>query len=166
MTNEKDAQKIINLLENNFELDTYFPQHLDLNAISNFLTKDKKNISSKIHWISIEKVGKARLETFGWTIDQLLKCLWEDYVLKFPREVHSWEEPAVIAHSGSKSICNRALIVAALWEKSVNLHNLSFGKDTNIMINALKNFGIKIESFNGNSLKISGNSVSLHFMAE
>lgn len=49
LTDQRVATRVNELMELNFQFDTKFPEHLDLNSISEFLTKDKKNISSKIH---------------------------------------------------------------------------------------------------------------------
>ena len=161
LTHKNEAERVIKLCENNFELDMNFPKHLDLNAISTFLTKDKKNMSSKIHWVSIEKVGKARLDTFGSSIDQIQKCLAIDYLLKVPKDHYICEETVVIDHQGSKSISNRALIIAALLNKPIILHNISPGKDTIIMINALRKLGIKVKPYNKVGIRIEGDSVSI-----
>ena len=47
---------------------------------------------------------------------------------------------------GSKSITNRALILAALGSKTVTLRNALFSRDTEIMIVALRTLGFKIEA--------------------
>ncbi|HKB56535.1 MAG TPA: 3-phosphoshikimate 1-carboxyvinyltransferase [Lacunisphaera sp.] len=47
---------------------------------------------------------------------------------------------------GSKSITNRALILAALGSKTVTLRNALFSRDTEIMVAALRTLGFKIEA--------------------
>ncbi|MFZ5494124.1 MAG: 3-phosphoshikimate 1-carboxyvinyltransferase [Verrucomicrobiota bacterium] len=47
---------------------------------------------------------------------------------------------------GSKSITNRALILAALSRRAVTLHGALFSRDTRIMITALRQLGFKIEA--------------------
>jgi 3-phosphoshikimate 1-carboxyvinyltransferase len=46
---------------------------------------------------------------------------------------------------GSKSITNRALILSALSENSVEIHNALISDDTLIMVNALKKLGFSVE---------------------
>ncbi len=47
---------------------------------------------------------------------------------------------------GSKSITNRALILAALGTKAVTLHGALFSRDTRIMVAALQALGFKVET--------------------
>jgi len=47
---------------------------------------------------------------------------------------------------GSKSITNRALILAALSDRAVTLRGALFSRDTRIMITALRALGFKVES--------------------
>ncbi|MBL4576593.1 MAG: 3-phosphoshikimate 1-carboxyvinyltransferase [Opitutaceae bacterium] len=47
---------------------------------------------------------------------------------------------------GSKSITNRALILAALSENEVTLNNALFSEDTEIMVNALRLLGFDVET--------------------
>lgn len=59
----------------------------------------------------------------------------------FDREIN-----AQIALPGSKSITNRALILAALGEGITRLEGALFSRDTIIMLNALKDLGFKLET--------------------
>ncbi len=47
---------------------------------------------------------------------------------------------------GSKSLTNRALLLAALSPKTVTLHGALFSRDTRIMVAALRQLGFKIEA--------------------
>lgn len=47
---------------------------------------------------------------------------------------------------GSKSITNRALILAALGSKTVTLHGALFSRDTRIMVAALRQLGFRVET--------------------
>lgn len=62
---------------------------------------------------------------------------------------------AVIEAPPSKSYTQRALVIAALAKGKSAIRNPLFSNDTNYMIRALKNFGVKIEK-SGNSLLING----------
>ena len=49
---------------------------------------------------------------------------------------------------GSKSISNRALLLAALSEGTTELNNLLVAEDTEMMIGALETLGVKLEVSN------------------
>ena len=50
-----------------------------------------------------------------------------------------------VALPGSKSITNRALILAALGTKTVTLRGALFSRDTRIMVAALRELGFEVE---------------------
>ncbi len=62
---------------------------------------------------------------------------------------------AVIEAPPSKSYTQRALVIAALAKGKSVIKNPLFSDDTNYMVRALKNFGVKIER-SGNNLLING----------
>lgn len=77
-----------------------------------------------------------------------------DYLVK-PKENFSLE----VTIPGSKSISNRALILAALSGKKCILRNFLLSDDTNYMIEGLKKLGNIIEfSENNNELTVIGNN--------
>ena len=56
---------------------------------------------------------------------------------------------------GSKSISNRALLLAALSEGTTELNNLLVAEDTEMMIGALETLGVKLEVSNdGTEVKV------------
>ena len=58
---------------------------------------------------------------------------------------------------GSKSISNRALLLAALSEGTTELNNLLVAEDTEMMIGALETLGVKLEVSNdGTEVKVEG----------
>jgi len=63
---------------------------------------------------------------------------------------------AVVAIPGSKSITNRALILAALANGDTELINPLVSDDTKVMGEALARFGVEITNTNGNSLLVCG----------
>ena len=155
LTSSKVAKRIIGVLENNIEISTEFKSHFDLEAIGKFLSSDKKNVSSQIHWVCIEEIGKARLDTFGSTLEEINKCLSFDYWIE-KKYYEITKSPIQIKHQGSKSIWNRALILAALSPSTIILKNISDWKDCRIMISALSTLGIHIEYLDSTSVKIVG----------
>lgn len=145
LTSKAQIDRITKLLEVNYELNTEFHNYFDLDAILTFLTKDKKNADKEIHCVSIEHVGKWRLDTFGSDVETVLKVLASNYQIQRLDNFEITQDPILIDHKGSKSITNRTLVVAALCNKEVKLCNISPGKDTSIMLNALKTLGVKIK---------------------
>jgi 3-phosphoshikimate 1-carboxyvinyltransferase len=156
LTSKMQIDRIVKLLEANYELNTTFHSYFDLDAIITFLIKDKKNSDKEIHWVSIEHVGKWRLDTFGSNVETVLKVLASDYQIERSQYFGITEDPILIDHKGSKSITNRALIVATLCNKNVKLSNISPGKDTSIMLNALNALGVKIQMVDHYSAIIHG----------
>ena len=51
----------------------------------------------------------------------------------------------IVKIPGSKSITNRALIIASLSDGKTFLENVLFSEDTKVMINCLRKLGIKIK---------------------
>jgi len=64
----------------------------------------------------------------------------------YPVPVFTVPAQATISVPGSKSITNRALLLAALAEGSTKLGNCLFSRDTEIMIAALNQLGVKYDS--------------------
>lgn len=62
-----------------------------------------------------------------------------------------------ISIPGSKSLSNRALILAAISEKTTTIKNVAICDDTKYMIEGLKKLGIKCEQ-TGSTIKITGNN--------
>ena len=64
---------------------------------------------------------------------------------------------AVVSLPGSKSITNRALIVAALADGTSVLSGALFAEDTRLMIDALKTLGIAITvDESANTIEVTG----------
>ena len=58
---------------------------------------------------------------------------------------------------GSKSISNRALLLSCFSQNQVTLHGVLKSQDVELMIEALKKVGIKLEvSWDTNVLKVNG----------
>lgn len=57
---------------------------------------------------------------------------------------------------GSKSISNRTLLLAALSDGITEIHDLLVSDDTSRMLEALEKLGVKIESLDGNTWRVTG----------
>lgn len=78
-----------------------------------------------------------------------------DKITIYPR---SKKTNVTIEAPGSKSITNRALIVASLAEGDSILKNVSASEDVLFMLKALKELGVKIEETKTNELRVKGAS--------
>ena len=76
------------------------------------------------------------------------------YPDKFPIPPFTQPVRGSVTLPGSKSITNRALILAALGTKSFTLHGALFSRDSRIMIAALQALGFKLE-YNESTLTIT-----------
>ena len=72
-------------------------------------------------------------------------------IVPLPAPVH-----AEITVPGSKSITNRALILAALANGETTLKGALWSEDTQIMVDCLQKLGLKIEFFDGKHQNIRG----------
>lgn len=144
------------MLEINYEIDTQFPKHLDLESISTFLAKDKKNQKNEIHFVSIMSVGNARLETFGCDISEILYECASDYEIHYDLNSEIPTEFIEVSHLGSKSIINRVLIIAALSDQKFIIKNVPLGDDCKIMANALIDLGVGIRKIDETTLEVNG----------
>ena len=65
-----------------------------------------------------------------------------------PLPIVPFTRPAcgAVALPGSKSITNRALVLAALSDRAVTLNNALFSEDTRLMIEALRALGFGVET--------------------
>lgn len=78
------------------------------------------------------------------------------------RKIHTIKKPLTVDVSvpGSKSITNRALLIAALSRNTVTLENPLDSDDTMAMINCLQSLGIRIKK-TSNSVTVDGNLCSI-----
>ena len=84
--------------------------------------------------------------------------------MRSPLAILPFENPisGVLSLPGSKSITNRALIIAALCDKTVTLNGALFSRDTLIMIEALRQLGFEILADETNSMiQITGRGGSI-----
>lgn len=66
------------------------------------------------------------------------------------------KENAVVSVPGSKSVANRALMIAALTNGTSMISNLPDGDDTEAMLTALAELGVAIEHVNDDTVTITG----------
>lgn len=88
----------------------------------------------------------------GWNVEQYLGALLRETtksmntlpIIPFPRDGGNAEIPVTVP--GSKSITNRAMILAAMTPGTVRLTNALFSEDTEAMTDCLQTLGFKIKT--------------------
>jgi len=122
---------------------------------------DKKNDGSKIRCVLLERIGRCyELRAHQISKDDL-RFVLTDEVLVHPFK--DFPESVTISPPGSKSISNRALILAALGTGTVEIKNLLHSDDTKHMLDALSVLRGASISFadNGETVVVEGNGGSL-----
>ena len=66
------------------------------------------------------------------------------------------DDEAVIAVPGSKSIANRALMIAALIDGTSVISHLPDGDDTEAMLAALTDLGVQVDHIDDDQIRIIG----------
>lgn len=120
---------------------------------------DKKNDGAKIRLVILEAIGKC----YQWKAHEIpvldLRFVLTDETVLQPFSPESTPATNVVVPPGSKSISNRALILAALGTGTVRIKNLLHSDDTKHMlaaVSALKAAEISTED-NGDTIVVKGN---------
>lgn len=135
--------------------------YVEIDILLKKMAIDKKNDGSKIRCVLLEKIGKCYQLKAHQVSKQDLSFVLTDEVL-----VHPFTNPPkenIIVPPGSKSISNRALILAALGNGTVRVKNLLHSDDTKHMLDAvasLKGAEISTED-NGETIVVKGNGGNL-----
>ncbi|CCG23602.1 Aro1 pentafunctional aromatic enzyme [Candida orthopsilosis Co 90-125] len=122
---------------------------------------DKKNDGSKIRCVLLERIGRCyQLKAHQISKDDL-RFVLTDEVLVHPFK--DFPKSVTISPPGSKSISNRALILAALGTGTVQIKNLLHSDDTKHMLDALSVLRGASISFadNGETVVVEGNGGNL-----
>ncbi|KAM9937669.1 hypothetical protein OXX80_002806 [Metschnikowia pulcherrima] len=131
-------------------------------AIDTLLQKmaiDKKNDGSKIRTVILEAIGKCYQLRAHEVSAQDLRVVLTDELLVHPFDADTIPAHTTVTPPGSKSISNRALILAALGKGTVRIKNLLHSDDTKHMlaaVAALKGASISAED-NGDTVVVEGN---------
>ncbi|KAH3683960.1 hypothetical protein WICPIJ_005062 [Wickerhamomyces pijperi] len=123
---------------------------------------DKKNDGSKKKVVLLKSIGECYEAKASYVDDEDLRFVLTDETL-----VHPFENPSsfteVITPPGSKSISNRALVLAALSSNTCKIKNLLHSDDVEHMLNAIGSLnGAEISwEDQGETLVIKGNGGNL-----
>jgi pentafunctional AROM polypeptide len=158
LTTKETLYKMKKCLEN-YNLPTEIPEYIDTYSIIEKIKTDKKNSYNKPKIIVIKEIGELDTKvTTSLDYIDITKFLSKKVFI----EHIDYKGPSqVINLKGSKSICNRALILSTLGNGEVTLRNFLFSDDTNIMIKALQQLGVDITIIDDSTVKVKGTSGSL-----
>lgn len=132
---------------------------IQLDTLLDKMAIDKKNDGSKIRTVILESIGKCYQLKAHEVSKQDLGFVLTDEVLVHPFSPEATPATNVVIPPGSKSISNRALIMAALGKGTVRVKNLLHSDDTKHMlaaVSALKGAEISTED-NGETIVVKGN---------
>ncbi|KAG2733052.1 hypothetical protein G9P44_004042 [Scheffersomyces stipitis] len=150
---EKDFLKKVGNKRHNVEIDILLKK----------MAIDKKNDGSKIRCVILEAIGKCYQLKAHQVSKQDLSFVLTDEVLVHPFDDKLIPKTNVVIPPGSKSISNRALVLAALGTGTVRIKNLLHSDDTKHMLEAvasLKGASISTED-NGETIVVTGNGGKL-----
>ena len=100
---------------------------------------DKKNAGSAKKIVLLREIGGTYEERASTVADaEIARVLAEDVLVRPVLLVPAATAPTTLQTPGSKSISNRALVLAALADGTCRLHNLLHSDDTQVMMNALR----------------------------
>lgn len=123
---------------------------------------DKKNDGSKKKVVLLKKIGECYEPKASYVNDEDLRVILTEDIQVYPFDVQS-KKDVEITPPGSKSISNRALILAALGKGQCKLKNLLHSDDTQHMlaaVSALQGAEITWED-NGDTVVLNGNGGKL-----
>lgn len=147
-----------------FLLNVGFKRHfVVIDSLLKKMAVDKKNDGSKIRTVILEAIGKCYQWKAHEVSQQDLRFVLTDETLVLPFSESATPSTNTIIPPGSKSISNRALILAALGLGTVKIKNLLHSDDTKHMlaaVAALKGAEISTED-NGETIVVTGNGGSM-----
>lgn len=132
--------------------------NLDLDRLLDLMSVDKKNSGNVKKIVLLARIGQTVEERATGVEDSLIRRIMAPALRVHPGPSPIDSKELTITTPGSKSISNRALILAALGNGTCRLKNLLHSDDTQVMINALEE--MKGASFawedDGATLVVSG----------
>ncbi|KAG9061227.1 3-dehydroquinate dehydratase (3-dehydroquinase) [Linnemannia hyalina] len=137
-------------------------QYCSVDELMRILRVDKKNVGSQKRIVMLSAIGKTLEQKPSNISDDLIrKCLAASTVVH-PRPVNL--PPVTLSPPGSKSISNRALVLAALGQGTCRLTGLLHSDDTQVMLTALAKLGAATFEWenNGETLVVHGNGGKMH----
>lgn len=131
----------------------------------NIMKVDKKNVGSKKRMVLLSAIGKTFEPKASFVEDEIIQRILSPAVQIWPSPfANDASKPIKLDVPGSKSISNRALVMAALGKGPCRLHGLLHSDDVQVMLDALQKLvGITFSWENGgNTLLIEGGQGKLN----
>ncbi|KAI9143321.1 EPSP synthase-domain-containing protein [Paraphysoderma sedebokerense] len=127
-----------------------------------FMGVDKKNVGAQKKVVLLKTIGSTVEKKASAVEDRVIRNIIAPAVMVRP--VSSPLPHYTIPVPGSKSISNRALVLASLGLGTCRLKNLLHSDDTQVMLNALQKLGACTYDWedNGETLVVHGNGGKLH----
>ncbi|KAJ1940180.1 3-dehydroquinate dehydratase (3-dehydroquinase), partial [Linderina macrospora] len=125
---------------------------------------DKKNVGTQKRIVLLKRLGEC-VELKPSNVDDAMieEVISAGVLVKTVAEAAASNAPVVVVPPGSKSISNRALVLAALGSGECRIRNLLHSDDTQVMLSALQDMGGCGFSWedNGDTLVVRGGSGNL-----
>jgi pentafunctional AROM polypeptide len=112
-------------------------KQISVELLLKFMTVDKKNVGKAKHVTLLSAIGNTHEKKATSISDENLRKVLSRHARIGPAPWNSMT-PATVIPPGSKSISNRALLLAALGSGSCRLTNLLHSDDTHYMLKALQ----------------------------
>lgn len=113
---------------------------LSVSTLLNLMKVDKKNSGAFIKVVLLSRIGKTYEEKASSVENPIIEKVLSDAVrvrAGIPRAMTEDKQGVVMSTPGSKSISNRALVLAALGTGTCRMRNLLHSDDTAVMMAAL-----------------------------
>lgn len=110
-------------------------KHCSVDQLFSIMGVDKKNDGKKKRIVLLSGIGRTHERQASVVADRDIKVVLSSGILVSPSVAKSLEVSCV--PPGSKSISNRALVLAALGHGTCRIRNLLHSDDTEVMLNAL-----------------------------
>ena len=110
-------------------------KRLSVDHLLDIMRIDKKNSGPAKKVVLLARIGKTYEEKASEVADEVIRKVLSEATMVFGG-IPS-KSPAVMATPGSKSISNRALVLAAMGTGTCRIRNLLHSDDTAVMMNAL-----------------------------
>eukprot|EP01060_Flectonema_neradi_P004458 TRINITY_DN12889_c1_g3_i1.p1 TRINITY_DN12889_c1_g3~~TRINITY_DN12889_c1_g3_i1.p1 ORF type:complete len:1520 (+),score=376.75 TRINITY_DN12889_c1_g3_i1:67-4560(+) len=157
---EAEVGRIVRCLQA-YKLPVAVPPQLSLDGLMQKMAVDKKNKAGDKYISLLERIGKCVQNRAIKVGDEVIKQVLASAVEILPLE--NTKKSIELSVPGSKSLSNRALLVAALGKGKCKVKGLLHSDDTQVMLDALQSLkSCSVEwTDNGDSLLITGNGGQL-----
>jgi pentafunctional AROM polypeptide len=136
-------------------------KHCSVDAVMSIMAVDKKNRGKQKRVVLLSSIGSTHEKAASTVMDKDIRLILSSAVEVFPLNLQECHKTCVVP--GSKSISNRALVLAALGQGTCRIRNLLHSDDTKVMLKALSD--LQCASFeweeNGAVLVVKGNGGQL-----